>query len=125
METRNGQTRPSVIIVQTPMVNKNVESAVLSKIEPKHMLWNEAMKVHLVSSCLANKAYKKTNINFDKKWEFVAANLQIKPEFHGFELSGPNMKRKFDRLKADVESKYSLEGMYCNILLSICNLKNF
>jgi hypothetical protein len=114
MNVTTGAPKSKVIIIEAPVVNKSVENVGLSGngkvVEAKHLFWSETMKCQLVSSCLANKAYKKTSINMDTKWEMVAANLMMNSEFQGFALTGPNMKRKFERLKTDVEKKYSLEG---------------
>ncbi len=55
----------------------------------------------------------------ETKWEMVAANLMVKKEFQGYGLTGPNMKQKFDRLKADVEEKNALDSIFFIYLSSI------
>jgi hypothetical protein len=95
------QASPMIAAPQIGNINKD---------DAKNKTWNGAMNLQLVNCCLAHKAYKKSDETYENKWKIVTANLMLKPEFKGRELVPSNVKRKFDRLKEDVEKKYGISG---------------
>ena len=110
MDSTNSSQISQVFLVQTAPMIRAPDVVAVSKVEAKNKTWSDTMNMHLVNCCLANKAYKKSEETFENKWKIVTASLQLQPEFKGRDLTTSNVKRKFERLKEDVEKKYAITG---------------
>jgi hypothetical protein len=89
-----------------------------SKKPRQHIDWTPQAEFCLVSCVKLNEAYKKTNISKEKKWQKVADAMSKEPFFAMYDpaqFNGGLMRKKYERMEADVMKKYSLSAEGANL----------
>lgn len=77
--------------------------------------WTDHLELYLVNSALKHKAYKRTEIKKDDKWNNVASDIIVAFLAMSGMIKGTVAKKKFERMWDDCGKKYALTEEGANL----------